>query len=235
MVCRVVSIIAVFGALVPATAHAQTNLDQGKSASQIFAAACVECHKGAPRALAHGKNASALTEFLFDHYTTSRQQAAALASYVLGGRGDEAVGGTAARGQKPSAERSKPADEAKTDAKTDTQSDAKPARRDTRASGKLEESVANPKRQPSAADDARAEPKPEDGDKPAVQPRHRREPKVPQQATEQTAAVAHAPNERVPVEPAHAAAAPERVAPAASNAGPAPNEGMPVPRDNIAD
>ena len=38
----------------PALAHAQTNLDQGKSASQIFASACVECHKAA-HGLAQGQ------------------------------------------------------------------------------------------------------------------------------------------------------------------------------------
>ena len=48
--------IGLLAALAPAMAHAQTNLDQGKSASQIFSAACVECHK-APHGLAKGKSA----------------------------------------------------------------------------------------------------------------------------------------------------------------------------------
>ena len=67
-------------------AHAQTNLDQGKSASQIFAALAPSATRhraGWPKA----RIARALTDFLREHYTTSRDQAAALAAYVLGGRG----------------------------------------------------------------------------------------------------------------------------------------------------
>ena len=91
---RLAPTIGLVAVLAPAMAHGQTNLDQGKSASQIFASACVECHK-APRGLAKGRNSAALTDFLREHYTTSRDQAAALAAYVLGGRGAEPVGGTA--------------------------------------------------------------------------------------------------------------------------------------------
>jgi cytochrome c553 len=98
------SAIGLLLALAPA--WAQTNLDQGKSAAQIFAADCVECHK-APHGLANGKDKSALTEFLREHYTTSREQAAALAAYVLGGRGSEPIGASA-QGKKPPAEESKP-------------------------------------------------------------------------------------------------------------------------------
>jgi hypothetical protein len=246
---RLASIVVMAWALVPAMANAQTNLDQGKSASQIYTAACAECHKGAPRGLAHGKNASDLTEFLFDHYTTNRQQAAALAKYVLGGRGDEAVGGAPPRGQKPTAERNKPADEAKPEAQSGTKPEAKPTRRDARTSGKPEENAANPKRQQPAADvpkpeagsEAKVEPKPDDGDKPVVQqPRRRREPKIPEpkipepKAAEQPASVVRAPVGQTPVEPAHAAATPDAAVPAASNAPP-PVEGGPTPRDNIAD
>jgi hypothetical protein len=82
---RLVPIIGLVALLCPAVAKAQTNLDQGKTPSQIFANACVECHKE-PRGLARGRSASALTEFLREHYTTNGQQAASLAAYVLGGR-----------------------------------------------------------------------------------------------------------------------------------------------------
>jgi hypothetical protein len=74
---------ALLAAFTPGMGRAQTNIDQGKSASQIFASACVDCHK-APHGLARGKNSWALTEFLSGHYTTSRDQAAALAAYVVG-------------------------------------------------------------------------------------------------------------------------------------------------------
>ena len=87
--------------LAPALAHAQTNLDQGKSASQIFATACAECHK-APHGLAKGQSASALADFLREHYTTNAQQAAALAAYVKGGSGETPIGvAPQSRGQKP--------------------------------------------------------------------------------------------------------------------------------------
>ena len=85
MIWRFAPIIGLVALLCPVVAKAQTNLDQGKSASQIFANACVECHKE-PRGLARGRSASALTDFLREHYTTNGQQAAALAAYVLGGR-----------------------------------------------------------------------------------------------------------------------------------------------------
>jgi hypothetical protein len=72
-------------ALAPAMAQAQTNIDQGKSASQLFGNSCAECHK-APHSLAKGKSASAVAQFLSEHYTTGRDQAAALAIYVTSGR-----------------------------------------------------------------------------------------------------------------------------------------------------
>jgi hypothetical protein len=80
---RLAAVIGLVAGLGPVMAHAQTNLDQGKTAAQIFASDCAACHKPT-RALANGKNRFALTEFLREHYTTSREQAAGLAAYVLG-------------------------------------------------------------------------------------------------------------------------------------------------------
>jgi hypothetical protein len=80
---RLAAVIGLVAGLGPAMAHAQTNLDQGKTPAQIFASDCAACHKPT-RALANGKNRFALTEFLREHYTTSREQAAGLAAYVLG-------------------------------------------------------------------------------------------------------------------------------------------------------
>lgn len=77
--------IGFVAALAPAMAQAQTNIDQGKSASQLFANSCAECHK-APHSLAKGKSAAAVAQFLSEHYTTGRDQAAALAIYVMSGR-----------------------------------------------------------------------------------------------------------------------------------------------------
>ncbi len=89
--------IGFVAALAPAVAPAQTNIDQGKSASQLFANSCAECHK-APHALAKGKSAASVAEFLREHYTTGRDQAAALAVYVTSGRDTVA---SPAPGRKP--------------------------------------------------------------------------------------------------------------------------------------
>jgi hypothetical protein len=93
--------VGLVAALAPAIGRAQTNIDQGKSASQIFSNACAECHKSAG-ALRKGKSAAAVAEFLREHYTTGPQQAASLAAYVVGGRDSVA---SPAPGQKPAAER----------------------------------------------------------------------------------------------------------------------------------
>jgi mono/diheme cytochrome c family protein len=79
---RFAPIIGLLAGLAPAAAHAQTDIDQGKTPAQIFAADCAVCHKAA-RGLAKGKNSGTLAAFLREHYTTSREQAAALAAYVL--------------------------------------------------------------------------------------------------------------------------------------------------------
>ena len=87
-------------ALAPTAAPAQVNIDQGKTPAQIFANSCAACHK-APRGLGAGKNSYFLASFLREHYTSSREEAAALAAYVLGAGGNAAGNDAAARGQKP--------------------------------------------------------------------------------------------------------------------------------------
>jgi hypothetical protein len=90
--------IGLFMGLLPAMAQAQTNIDQGKSPAEIFANDCATCHKSA-RGLANGRGSSGLASFLVEHYTASKDQAAALAAYVMGAGGGEAA--PAARGPKP--------------------------------------------------------------------------------------------------------------------------------------
>jgi hypothetical protein len=84
-------------AVVPTAASAQVNIDQGKTPAMIFANDCAACHKST-RGLATGKNSLMLASFLREHYTTSREQASALAAYVLGAGGAEAA---PKPGQKP--------------------------------------------------------------------------------------------------------------------------------------
>jgi hypothetical protein len=70
---------AVFSLIVTA-AQAQ-NIDEGKSATRLFADSCVNCHRN-PRGLAKGRFRPTLFVFLKDHYTTSAGAAWELASYL---------------------------------------------------------------------------------------------------------------------------------------------------------
>ncbi len=65
----------------------QTNIDQGKPASELFANYCAVCHKST-RGLANGRNSLTLSLFLREHYAASSQQAAALAAYVMSAGGN---------------------------------------------------------------------------------------------------------------------------------------------------
>jgi hypothetical protein len=77
-------LVAALGIVVAAApAQAQVNIDQGKSPAEIFSGDCGTCHKSA-KGLANGRNSGALATFLREHYTSSAQQAASLAAYVLG-------------------------------------------------------------------------------------------------------------------------------------------------------
>ena len=71
-----------------APVRAQTNIDQGKSPAEIFATDCATCHK-TTRGLASGHNSWTLSSFLREHYTASREQAAAVAAYVLSAGGSQ--------------------------------------------------------------------------------------------------------------------------------------------------
>jgi outer membrane biosynthesis protein TonB len=65
----------------------QTNIDQGKPASELFVNYCAVCHKST-RGLANGRSSLTLSLFLREHYATSSQQAAALAAYVISAGGN---------------------------------------------------------------------------------------------------------------------------------------------------
>lgn len=75
---------ATFVASVLSPAWAQDgpqNLDAGKSAAQLFASDCAICHKS-PQGLARAAGLLGLESFLREHYTVSRQSAAALGDYL---------------------------------------------------------------------------------------------------------------------------------------------------------
>jgi hypothetical protein len=71
------------GCLAAPAAWAQaTNLEAGKSASQLFAGTCNACHKS-PRGLLKTVSAASLPGFLREHYTTSGDMASQLSSFLI--------------------------------------------------------------------------------------------------------------------------------------------------------
>jgi hypothetical protein len=63
-----------------AAAHAQ-NLDQGKSATQLFADSCATCHRS-PHGLGKGCGRAKLFQYLQEHYASNSTTAGELASYL---------------------------------------------------------------------------------------------------------------------------------------------------------
>jgi hypothetical protein len=76
------------------SAKAQGNLDQGKSAVQLYASACATCHKS-PQSVSKTKWLFGLESFLREHYTSSSESAAILAAYL---KGQERLSADAQRG-----------------------------------------------------------------------------------------------------------------------------------------
>src|SRR5579872_928493 len=65
-----------------------TNLEAGKSPSQLFTGTCNACHKS-PRGLLKTVSAGSLPGFLRQHYTTSSDMASLLSSFLVSnGAGD---------------------------------------------------------------------------------------------------------------------------------------------------
>jgi len=88
----------------PALAQA-TNLEAGKSPSQIFAGTCTACHKS-PRGLLKTVPAGSLQSFLRQHYTTSPDMASLLTAFLVSnGANDTRYVGNQAKGkdEKPEA------------------------------------------------------------------------------------------------------------------------------------
>lgn len=221
-----VPIVGLLSILAPAAALAQaTNLDQGKSASQIFSAACAECHKAA-HGIAKGKSADTVAEFLREHYTTSREQAASLAAYVVGGR--DSVANPAPGKKQPPERSSASSEEPKPDkhrkpkpdegASANARGQAKPA--DEEGSGIL----------PGILSPA----KPEREAKPAPPTRNRRkETPAATEAPQEPASTAREPVATPPTEPAKPEPAPASTAKAPPEPESQPGES--VPRDNVPD
>jgi hypothetical protein len=86
----------------PSPAHAQSNLQAGKSAGEIFASTCSVCHKS-PRGLVRAVPPGSLAGFLRQHYTTSTEMAGMLAGYVTVGRPGDPANPTRLPDAKPDA------------------------------------------------------------------------------------------------------------------------------------
>ena len=62
--------------------RAQENLDFGKTPAQLYASDCAICHKSPQGLAAKGGGLLGLESFLREHYTASRESAAAIAGYL---------------------------------------------------------------------------------------------------------------------------------------------------------
>jgi hypothetical protein len=79
-IALLVSVVGLASGLV--SASAQENLDRGRTAAQMYTSDCAECHRN-PRAVLKTVSPRSLSDFLREHYTASRESAAALATYLL--------------------------------------------------------------------------------------------------------------------------------------------------------
>lgn len=62
--------------------RAQDNLDEGKSAKELFRTNCAICHRSV-RGLGRSMGSWTLSGFLTEHYTTGRSAANTLANYLI--------------------------------------------------------------------------------------------------------------------------------------------------------
>ena len=127
-----------------APAAAQENLDSGKTGAQLYAADCAICHKS-PQALKKSGGIFGLSSFLREHYTASRESAAAIASYL------DSVGSPPAQKKAAGAtkrdEKAK-ADEKKAKPKSGDAKSEKPDKKDKPSEAKTSEPKSESKSEP---------------------------------------------------------------------------------------
>lgn len=95
--------IVVMSAVLAPSTRAQNTINEGRSPAQIFGAVCANCH-ASPRGLGRQVGAAQLPDYLRQHYTTSREQAAALAGYVASFAGQSGAAPPPPAGRRPAAE-----------------------------------------------------------------------------------------------------------------------------------
>jgi hypothetical protein len=106
-------------------ASAQENLDAGKSGAQLYASNCAICHKSAQALNKSGGGLFGLDSFLREHYTSSRESAAAISAYL------KSVGGGPAE-HRPARKKSKT--DSKIEKKKESRPDGKPGPKDVKPS-----------------------------------------------------------------------------------------------------
>ena len=146
---------AVLALFIAAQASAQEDLDSGKTPAQLYASNCAICHK-TPNGLSKAGGPFGLQGFLREHYTASRQAAAAIAAYVDAvDRGAPAVERGPKRAAKPK-EAGKPGDAKASKAKAEPKGEPKGSEPATPQDKPAEAKPAEAK----PSDAAPAEPKP---------------------------------------------------------------------------
>jgi hypothetical protein len=131
-------------------ALAQDNFDAGKTGAQLFAADCAICHKSAQSINRNvGGPFGGLESFLREHYTASREAAAAITAYL------NSVGGGPATAERRPAKGKRKASEKK---------DAKPAKTEDR---KTEDKKIEDKKDTKPEEKSGDKPAEKPGDKPA--------------------------------------------------------------------
>ena len=159
---RVACIFGVVGSLAAAPAGAQENLDSGKSGAQLFASNCALCHKSA-QGLRKSGGPLGLSGFLREHYTSSRESAAIIATYL------ESFGTPPAPGKRTGAtkhtgkgdEKAK-GDEKKAEPKSGETKSVKPDKTDKPPEAKTSgPKTSEPKSEPKPPDAKASEPKPD--------------------------------------------------------------------------
>jgi outer membrane biosynthesis protein TonB len=120
-------------ALTAGRAAAQDNFDANKTPAQLFANDCSGCHKS-PAGLSKAPGMFGVESFLREHYTASRQAAAAIAGYLHSVDATQAAV-PSKRGKSEPRRKADKKNEPKTEAKTDAKTDAKP---ETKSGPKVE-------------------------------------------------------------------------------------------------
>jgi hypothetical protein len=208
-----IGLVAIWAlAMFPSLSCAQTNIDQGKSPAELFAGDCAACHK-TTRGLANGRNSLTLSIFLREHYTASRDQAAALAAYVLNSGGN-------APAPKPTVEH----------ARTEEPKGQEPKSQETKSQ---ETKSQETKSQETKSQEHRNQ-------EPKGQEARTAPPTAPPTASHQRGHEETPPPEPAPAPVAATPAEPTSAAPgpttsAAAPAESEPNDNAAVPRDNIPD